>query len=135
MGLPLCSRRAFELVTWSVTLLIERRVWYSVLAIAIVERLNIRDILSEDNMRVEIIIPESLLGFLIYFYSRGDIFDEVYKIIGKRTRDETKFEIDIWRQHLYWLYIRKESQIFFIFFITYILSLFLKFKLWIRCHF
>lgn len=69
--------------------------WYSVLAIAIVERLNIRDILSEDNMRVEIIIPESLLGFLIYFYSRGDIFDEVYKIIGKRTRDETKFEIDI----------------------------------------
>lgn len=95
MGLPLCSRRAFELVTWSVTLLIERRVWYSVLAIAIVERLNIRDILSEDNMRVEIIIPESLLGFLIYFYSRGDIFDEVYKTIGKRTRDETKFKIDI----------------------------------------
>lgn len=77
------------------TLLIERRVWYSVLAIAIVERLNIRDILSEDNMRVEIIIPESLLGFLIYFYSRGDIFDEVYKTIGKRTRDETKFKIDI----------------------------------------
>lgn len=69
--------------------------WYSVLAIAIVERLNIRDILSEDNMRVEIIIPESLLGFLIYFYSRGDIFDEVYKTIGKRTRDETKFKIDI----------------------------------------
>lgn len=76
-------------------MLIERRVWYSVLAIAIVERLNIRDILSEDNMRVEIIIPESLLGFLIYFYSRGDIFDEVYKTIGKRTRDETKFKIDI----------------------------------------